>query len=224
MGRRPEYGQSLKEAVRRFTGATRDGDIPGSLIPALYFVYERDGDVSVLEPVMRHNRLDVLDMACLSWVFGHVLSGEPDAGDAAALGGAGRLHFRKGNLDLARRCLETALGGVSGEGRGGGSPGTMSLRLLGHVRRRQGDWEAAREAWEEVLSSGEARDEDYLWLARCYEVGSGDVRKSLEIVDRAVFLHESCGREPPPSLLKRKKRLARLLGRSWRVIPPTLSS
>jgi hypothetical protein len=28
----------------RFTGAVRDGDIPGNMIPALYYIYERDGD------------------------------------------------------------------------------------------------------------------------------------------------------------------------------------
>jgi hypothetical protein len=223
MGRRPEYGQSLREAIRRFTGAARDGDIPGHLIPALYFVYERDGDASVLEPVMRHNRLDVLDMACLSWVFGHVLSGELDAGDAAALGGAGKLHLRKGNLSLARRCLETALSDLPGES-GRGPAGVGSLRLLGHVLRKQGDWKAARDAWERVVCSGEARDEDYLWLARCYEVSSGDIQRSLEVVDRAVSLHESLGHEPPPALLGRKRRLGRLSSAAKRVIPPILPS
>ena len=205
MGRRPEYGQSLREAVRRFTGAAREGDIPGSLVPALYFVYERDGDLSVLEPVMRHNRLDVLDMACLSWVFGHVLAGRRDAGDAAAFGGAGKLHYRKGNLDLARRCLEAALDG--------GSPKNLrSLRLLGHVLRRQSQWEAAEKVWEEVASSGEASDEDYLWLARCREF-TGGANESLEVVERAISLRRSLGQEPLPSLISRKRRLERLMGR-----------
>ena len=56
------YGMSLKECVERFPGIRRLHDIPGRMIPALYFMYERDGDVSVLDQVFRHNRLDILDM------------------------------------------------------------------------------------------------------------------------------------------------------------------
>jgi hypothetical protein len=108
LGRRASYGQSLKEAVRRFTGATRESDIPGSMIPALYFIYEKEGDSSVLSPVLKHNLLDVVDMACLARVFGDIFTAEPEAGDAEALSGAGKLHLRRGNLELARKCLETA--------------------------------------------------------------------------------------------------------------------
>lgn len=208
MGRRPEYGQSLKEAVRRFTGTVRDGDIPGNLIPALYFIYEREGDSSVLEPVMKHNRLDILDMVCLLWVFGRVLSGQVDAGDAAALAGAGKLHLRKGNLDLARRCLETAMAGKSGCA---GPEDAASLRLLGHVLRKQGDWRGALDAWERVVSSAGPRDEDYLWLARCYEVASADIVRSLEVVSRPIAAYEGSGQEPPFLLSRRRKRLKRLL-------------
>ena len=210
MGRRPEYGQSLKEAIRRFTGTVRDGDIPGHLIPALYFIYERDEDASILEPVMKHNRLDILDMACLVWVLSHVVSGEAQAGDAHALGGAGKLHLRKGNLDLARRCLETALQSLPGAA----ADVAYQKRLLGQVLRRQGDWKGAAEAWEQVVASGQAKDDDYLWLARCYELGSGDVAKSKEVVCTAVSRHEDRGEEPPPSLLRRLRRLNRRL-------PPT---
>lgn len=230
MGKRPEYGQSLTEAVRRFTGATRRDDIPGHLIPALYFIYEREEDISILEPVMKHNRMDILDMVCLLWVFGHVLSGETGSGDAASLGGAGRLHFRKGNLELARLCLEIALGGLPGEGRAGGAAakkaagGPASLRVFGHVLRKQGDWKAAGGVWEEILRTGEARDEDYLWLARCYEMASGDIGKSLEVVERAISLHKEWAGETPPSLMSRKRRLLRLMARKTRVIPTGLPS
>lgn len=204
LGRRPQYGQSLKEAVRRFTGAVRDGDIPGHLIPALYFIYERDGDPSILDPVVKHNRLDILDMACLVSVLCHVVAGEDAVSDCHALGGAGKLHLRKGNLDLAKRCLTAALAKAP---HFEGSETVEQNRLLGHVLRKQGDFVGAAEAFAKVVASGEAKDEDYLWLARCYELGACDIGKSREVVASAIARHEARGTEPPPSLLRRMRRL-----------------
>jgi uncharacterized protein YprB with RNaseH-like and TPR domain len=204
LGRRPQYGQSLKEAVRRFTGAVRDGDIPGNMIPALYYIYERDGDPSILDPVVKHNRLDILDMACLVSVLCHVVAGEDAVSDCHALGGAGKLHLRKGNLDLARRCLTAALAKAPHVE---DAQTVEQNRLLGHVLRKQGDYVGGAEAFEKVVASGEAKDEDYLWLARCYELGPRDIAKSREVVASAIARHEARGTEPPPSLLKRMRRL-----------------
>jgi len=204
LGRRPQYGQSLKEAVRRFTGAVRDGDIPGHMIPALYHIYERDGDPSILEPVVKHNRLDILDMACLVSVLCHVVAGEDGVSDCHALGGAGRLHLRKGNLDLAKRCLTAALAGTPGADT---SEAVNQHRLLGHVLRKQGDFVGGAQAFEKVVASGEAKDEDYLWLARCYELGACDLNRSREVVAAAIARHEARGTQPPPSLIKRLRRL-----------------
>ncbi|NTV91182.1 MAG: ribonuclease H-like domain-containing protein, partial [Clostridiales bacterium] len=43
----------------------RSDDIPGALIPAVYFKYLEDGDVSEIKRVIRHNGLDVLSMVAL---------------------------------------------------------------------------------------------------------------------------------------------------------------
>ncbi len=203
MGKRPEYGYSLKESVRRFVGISRHGDIPGHVIPALYFIYEREKDISLLEPVMNHNRLDVLDMACLVRVFGQVLTGAQDlSGDAVAFGGAGKLHYRKRNLALARKCLESASSPPMA------NPDPNHLRLLAHVMRREGDWEGAKEIWEELIEKGAQNHEDYLWLARYYEVAKSDLARSMELVDEAIQRNQS-QEDIPISLKKRKKRLER---------------
>lgn len=202
MGKRPEYGQSLKESVRRFVGISRHKDIPGHVIPALYFMYEKEGDISLLEPVMEHNRLDVLDMACLVRVFGQVLVGARDlSGDARAFGGAGRLHYRKRNLALARKCLESARATSS-------DPDRNHLRLLAHVMRRQGDWESASKIWENLIQEGTEDYSDYLWLARYYELVKADLTGSIRLVEEAIQRNFD-QTEPPPPLVRRKKRLER---------------
>lgn len=213
LGRRAHYGQSLKEAVRRFTGATRESDIPGNMIPALYFIYEKEGDSSVLSPVLKHNLLDVVDMACLARVFGDIFAAGSEAGDAEALSGAGKLHLRRGNLELARKCLETAGSCGPDWRKTRGDAEALRLRLLAKVLRKQEDWQGAIEVLETLVSSAPAKDEDYLSLARCYELGPRDLPKAVEIVSRAVYRHEAAGNEIPECLLRRKRRLERAMAR-----------
>lgn len=213
LGRRASYGQSLKEAVRRFTGVVREGDIPGNMVPALYFIYEREGDPSVLLPVIKHNRLDVVDMACLTWVFGHILTASERAGDPDSLAGAGKLHLRRGNLELARKCLETAGCGAPEFGRTSAGAEVRRLRLLAQVLRKQSDWEGALKALEVLVSLGSTRDEDYLNLSRCYEVGRSDLKTALEVISHAIGGHEAATSEVPQDLLRRKRRLERAIFR-----------
>jgi uncharacterized protein YprB with RNaseH-like and TPR domain len=52
-------GMRLAWAEREVLGFTRDGDIPGSEIPALYFAYLKHGDASRLMPVFEHNKHDL---------------------------------------------------------------------------------------------------------------------------------------------------------------------
>lgn len=221
MGRRAPYGQSLKEAVRRFTGAVREGDIPGHMIPALYFIYERESDLSVLSPVIKHNRLDVLDMACLARVFCLILSAG-SLGDPESLTGAGKIHLRRGNLDLARKCLEFAGSGWPEFGRISADTDVARLRLLAKVLRKQSDWDGAAAALESLVAAGRAGDEDYLSLARCYELGPRDLDKALRVVARAALAHESAMDDPPPDLQRRQRRLERAIARAKGrlVIPP----
>ncbi len=47
----------LEEAI---LGISREGDVPGSEIPAIYFDYLRTGDARGLQPVFYHNALDVV--------------------------------------------------------------------------------------------------------------------------------------------------------------------
>jgi tetratricopeptide (TPR) repeat protein len=53
----------LEEAV---LGINREGDVPGSEIPAIYFNYLRTGDARGLQPVFYHNALDVVSLAAVT--------------------------------------------------------------------------------------------------------------------------------------------------------------
>ena len=51
---------------RALLGVQRTGDVPGFEIPTRYFDFLRSGDASPLEPVLEHNRLDLLSLAALT--------------------------------------------------------------------------------------------------------------------------------------------------------------
>jgi uncharacterized protein YprB with RNaseH-like and TPR domain len=57
----------------RILGHMREDDVPGELIPHLYFDYLRTGRAARLAPIFLHNVLDILTLACLTgivpWAF-----------------------------------------------------------------------------------------------------------------------------------------------------------
>jgi uncharacterized protein YprB with RNaseH-like and TPR domain len=62
----PEASCRLVFLERDLFGVERVGDVPGIEIPARYFDYIRYGDAAQLEPVLHHNRLDLLSLALLT--------------------------------------------------------------------------------------------------------------------------------------------------------------
>jgi hypothetical protein len=59
-------------------GIGREGDVPGSEIPGIYFDYLRTGDARGLQPVFYHNALDIITLAALTVELARAL------GDAGA--------------------------------------------------------------------------------------------------------------------------------------------
>jgi hypothetical protein len=63
----------LMQLENQILGVERQGDVPGELIPYLYFDYLRKGEIFRLVPVFHHNAIDVLTLACLTaivpWAF-----------------------------------------------------------------------------------------------------------------------------------------------------------
>jgi uncharacterized protein YprB with RNaseH-like and TPR domain len=73
-------------------GIEREGDVPGSLIPYIYFEFVRTGRAAKLVPVFHHNVVDIVSLACLTAIV-------PEAHRAPE-----KISFRHGadHLGLAR--------------------------------------------------------------------------------------------------------------------------
>ncbi len=56
----------LMELEEQILGVYRDGDLPGELIPYIYFEYLRSREAQRLVPIFHHNAMDILTLACLT--------------------------------------------------------------------------------------------------------------------------------------------------------------
>ena len=56
----------LVELEQRVLGYTRVGDVPGEMIPQLYYDFVKRPRPALLAPVFEHNRLDIVSLACLT--------------------------------------------------------------------------------------------------------------------------------------------------------------
>ncbi|HLT57940.1 MAG TPA: ribonuclease H-like domain-containing protein [Limnochordales bacterium] len=124
-------------------GLVRRDDVPGAVIPQLYFNYLRSGEAAPLAGVFEHNRLDIVSMACMAGYLGQAaaqpLSAAPAGAPLAAaeLFTLGRLLLERDEVQDAVACLEEALDR-------GLPPGLRreAYRLLAVAHRRR--WRQAR--------------------------------------------------------------------------------
>lgn len=103
----------LVELEYQILGVEREGDIPGSLIPYVYFEYVRMGHSPRLGPVFEHNALDIVTLACLTAIVPRAFQSEGwdmlPARHPAEWVGLGRWLRQAGQLDQATRLFRKAL-------------------------------------------------------------------------------------------------------------------
>ncbi len=130
-------------------GHTRRDDLPGALCPSLYFAWLRTGAASGalagLEPVLRHNRDDVLSLVTLAL---ELLRRCEHGAEPAELIGLGQHWRRRKRWPQAHRALERARALAEGEVQAlHATERTTLYAELGAVRARLGDLAGARAAW-----------------------------------------------------------------------------
>ncbi len=91
----------LVHLEQQILGVERQGDLPGEMIPYVYFEYLRTKEAARLVPIFHHNAVDILTLACLTAIVPSVFR---SAADPASLE---RLGLRRGDetLGIARWLL-----------------------------------------------------------------------------------------------------------------------
>ena len=126
----------------------RVGDVPGMEIPTRYFRFLRSGDAAPLEPVLEHNRLDLVSLAAVTaYAVRLVEQGTAVCRDASETLALGRVLERAGDFPRAAACYHAAADDdcarieVRAE----------ALYRLGLRLRRERRYEDASSVWKRVL-------------------------------------------------------------------------
>lgn len=69
----------LVELENQILGVERQGDLPGELIPYVYFEYLRTREATRLVPIFHHNAIDILTLACLTGIVPQVFRAPAEA-------------------------------------------------------------------------------------------------------------------------------------------------
>jgi tetratricopeptide (TPR) repeat protein len=107
-------GCRLGTLERVLCDVTRVGDVPGLEIPGRYFQFLRSGDARPLEPVLEHNRLDLISLAAVAaHAVQLVEAGHAGCRDAAEALALGKVYERAGCADRALDAYRRAAADVA---------------------------------------------------------------------------------------------------------------
>ncbi len=193
---------SLTNIEREIFGYYREGDVPGYLIPSVYFDWLGTEDPSQMGTVLEHNRLDILSLYFLllhvADIFsseGETLESADDMHSLARVYGRRRQHEKVADLyDRMEMASE-------------GEIGLDAVLYHSYSFKKTGDWEQAVALWQQ-LSEGIGREafESNIELAKYFEHRIKDVAAALSYARKAA---QACPFEGP-RLAQIRHRLDRL--------------
>jgi uncharacterized protein YprB with RNaseH-like and TPR domain len=169
-------------------GHRRDNDVPGSLIPSLYFDFLRRRHAGPLARVFTHNRDDVLSLiALLGWLAHALAHGERGVDDGRDLAGVGRL-WERHDPERAVACYRGALAvGLP-------APAAQAVRLrLASWEKRHARWESACALWEEAAATMAFDPRPWEELAKYHEHRARNATTARALVARALDLARAAG-------------------------------
>ncbi len=200
----------LVQLEQQILGFHREGDVPGELIPYLYFEYLRSREAWRLLPVFHHNALDIVTLACLTAIVPAAFR-STDAQSLARLGvrrgedlaGIARWLLGAGKHERALALLQHAVDIGLPDGLLFGA--LWNIALLEKKLKRP---EAALRRFTELAGCRNRHRIDALEeLAKHYEHTAKNYLLALECTQQALCHGET------DALLRRKERLQRRLER-----------
>ncbi len=192
----------LSDIEKEIIEFKRSGEeIPGWLVPQIYFDYLETHDAQPLKGVFYHNEMDVISLAALFIFINRLLANQdnPEAIDGRDAYAIGSYYGKIGKMDLSRDFLKSGLAHDLPE-----ELKKAAARNFAYTYKKQGMWDEAIEYWEAA-----ARMEDFqacIELSKVYEHHRKDPQTALEWVERAINLPDS-QKYRQDELIRRKTRL-----------------
>ncbi|MFO7889006.1 MAG: ribonuclease H-like domain-containing protein [bacterium] len=173
---------SLTNIEQKILKFFRDDDIPGYLIPHVYFDYINSGNGQKMIQVFEHNRLDILTLAVLTARTAKIHL-DPEQflkhprdffSIAKSLESIGE--FRKASL-CYKKALQHQLMHSDKE---------QILYRLGYLFKRSRNWSQANKTWEYIIKHYTHSLTAYEELAKYYEHKTRNYKKASDFVHKAL--------------------------------------
>jgi hypothetical protein len=200
----------LFNLAREIVQAERAEDIPGAEIPLRYFQYIRNGDFSLIDPILYHNQEDLLSLLGVV-VAGAVLvernreAAERGEADAMDLFGVAKLFERAGDSARSAALLEKALSGGSGLT---AEVTHIARKKLSHHFKRNKDWDKALPFWQEMAAGEDV--ECFRELSMYFEHTAKDFAEAIRVATEGLALSKG---KSPAAERDFEKRIARIKGK-----------
>ena len=191
----------LVDLENQVLGVERQGDLPGALIPYVYFDYLRTRQAARLLPVFQHNATDILSLACLTGIVPYAFQDPANAAPrhGAEMASLARWLRQAGELEKARELFRGSIDA--------GLPDDLMFRTiwdLAALERKLGAEDAAVALWSDLAAVKNAyRVKALEELAKHQEHRVKNREQALAYTRQARELHDS------PELARREARLVR---------------
>lgn len=215
--------RTLSNLEWQILGALRsEEDVPGWMIPSLYFDYLRSGDARPLKSVFYHNAMDVISLAALlnhmALLLAHPLEGGQQYGvDLIALA---KLFEDLGDLDTASDLYIHGLDHEDALQERVPQPLILeAIQRLASIHKRQENFPAAIALWQQAARRQHLHA--HVELSKYYEHHARDYTEALFWTRSAIEMIEAPGSEtgekPFLGLYERRQWLSELRHRQDRL-------
>jgi uncharacterized protein YprB with RNaseH-like and TPR domain len=192
----------LMDLENQILGVERQGDLPGELIPYVYFEYVRTHEIFRLLPVFHHNAIDILTLACLTAIVPRAFHEQAEFSHGAEMVGLARwwrqAEQHENALALFRQAIEKNL------------PDDLLFRTLWDIaalEKKLGREHAALAVLTDLAAARNPwRGAAFVELAKYYERRERNYALALEMTRSAQEL------EPSEALERRAARLEKRVG------------
>ena len=193
----------LIQLEQQILGVCREGDLPGHLIPYVYFEYLREREATKLVPIFHHNAIDILTLACLTAIVPAAFRDNKQVKRGEELAGIGRWLMNSGELEQSLDVMKRAVDA--------GLPDRLLFRALWDIaglEKKLGRPQAALPLLRELAECrNEFRVAALEELAKYYERKEPNLPLALEFTQQALRF------ESKETLLLRRARLQRKVDR-----------
>jgi uncharacterized protein YprB with RNaseH-like and TPR domain len=159
-------------------------EIPGWLIPSIYFDYLQNGNAHPLAGVFYHNSMDILSLTAifcyLSDLIHNPICRVENNLDFISIA---YLNESKGQIDQAISLYIQALARDIPD-----NNAQWTLHRLANIYKRNGDWQNAIEYWTKAADNDHL--ESCIELAKYYEHHARNIPQAIQWAEKAYLLHK----------------------------------